>query len=80
MNTLCPCRRKCSRHGDCAACRAYHADKKIPPACEKPPRPKRTNPATKKMKSAVKKTRLNFMPHKSHKQKLKYLIPYEYNA
>ncbi len=33
----CPCKRKCERHGDCAACRAYHAQskRKYPVACEK---------------------------------------------
>lgn len=34
----CPCRRiKCVRHGDCDACRAYHAEtgRKYPVACEK---------------------------------------------
>ncbi len=31
----CTCRRKrCERHGDCAACRAYHAKTKRPPDCE----------------------------------------------
>ena len=34
----CPCKKKqCERHGDCAACRAYHAEskRKRPVACEK---------------------------------------------
>lgn len=54
MNTLCPCRRKCPRHGDCAACRAYHKTKKYPPACEKPPRPKRAAPPQKNEKRSKK--------------------------
>ena len=31
-------------------------------------------------KGAIIKPRLNFMPHKCHKEKFKYPIPYEYNA
>lgn len=33
----CPCKRvKCERHGDCAACRAHHAEiKRSPNACER---------------------------------------------
>ena len=34
----CPCKRKnCERHGDCDACRAYHAKmkRKCPCACER---------------------------------------------
>lgn len=36
----CPCkRRRCSRHGDCAACRAHHSTiKNSPVACERPSR------------------------------------------
>ena len=35
-NTKCPCRKKkCERHGDCDACKAYHAGNKRPPACER---------------------------------------------
>ena len=45
MNDACPCRKRdCSRHGDCAACRAYHAGGKRPPRCER--RPVRTAPVT----------------------------------
>lgn len=25
LNENCPCTGKCARHGDCEACRAYHA-------------------------------------------------------
>ena len=36
MNENCPCRKKgCPRHGDCAACRAYHAERKRPVFCER---------------------------------------------
>lgn len=42
----CPCKRmKCPRHGDCDACKRYHAGKKYPPVClrvsktDKPQRP-----------------------------------------
>ena len=35
-NTKCPCRKKkCERHGDFDACKAYHAGNKRPPACER---------------------------------------------
>lgn len=37
-NKACPCKRlKCPRHGDCDACRAYHAEpgRKYPCACDK---------------------------------------------
>ena len=35
-NETCPCKRKkCPRHGDCAACRAYHAERKRPVFCER---------------------------------------------
>ena len=35
-NENCPCRKKgCPRHGDCAACRAYHAERKRPVFCER---------------------------------------------
>lgn len=35
-NTSCPCKRKkCPRHGDCEACKAYHADSKIKLPCER---------------------------------------------
>ena len=36
INENCPCRKKgCPRHGDCAACRAYHAERKRPVFCER---------------------------------------------
>lgn len=36
LNPDCPCKkRSCPRHGDCAACRAYHADGKRPPRCQR---------------------------------------------
>ena len=37
MNRIdCPCRKKsCARYGDCAACRAYHAERKRPVFCER---------------------------------------------
>ncbi len=38
MNENCPCKKKkCERHGDCEACRAYHSQSKRhrPVACEK---------------------------------------------
>lgn len=38
QKTDCPCKRKkCIRHGNCDACRAYHAtaDRKHPVACER---------------------------------------------
>ncbi|MDD3919624.1 MAG: hypothetical protein PHO41_00395 [Eubacteriales bacterium] len=37
-NPDCPCKRtKCSRHGNCVACREHHRDEKQkPPACERP--------------------------------------------
>ena len=36
MNENCPCGKKgCPRHGDCAACRAYHAERKRPVFCER---------------------------------------------
>lgn len=32
----CPCkRRRCSRHGDCTACREHHAEKNALTACER---------------------------------------------
>lgn len=32
----CPCpKRNCARHGDCAACIAYHAQKNSPPRCKR---------------------------------------------
>lgn len=36
-NENCPCKRiKCERHGDCAACRAHHTQKKkYPSTCER---------------------------------------------
>ena len=38
LPAACPCkRRKCPRHGDCAACRAHHAGRRCPPACENQP-------------------------------------------
>ena len=45
MNDACLCRKRdCSRHGDCAACRAYHAGGNRPPRCER--HPGRTAPVT----------------------------------
>ena len=36
INENCPCRKKgCPRHGDCAACRSYHAERKRPVFCER---------------------------------------------
>ena len=36
INENCPCGKKgCPRHGDCAACRAYHAERKRPVFCER---------------------------------------------
>ena len=36
MNENCPCRKKgCPRYGDCAACRADHAERKRPVFCER---------------------------------------------
>lgn len=36
QNKSCPCKRKkCPRHGDCEACRAYHADSDIELPCER---------------------------------------------
>ena len=37
IKTDCPCKRtKCSRHGRCDECRAYHAsDKRNVPACDR---------------------------------------------
>ena len=36
INENCPCKKKgCPRHGDCAACRAYHAERKRPVFCER---------------------------------------------
>lgn len=38
MNNNCPCKKKkCERHGNCAACRDHHAEKqrRYPVACEK---------------------------------------------
>lgn len=39
----CPCKRtKCSRHGNCVACREHHGNpKQNPTACERPPKRKR---------------------------------------
>ncbi|MDD4074816.1 MAG: GNAT family N-acetyltransferase [Eubacteriales bacterium] len=39
-NPDCPCKRtRCSRHGDCAACRAHHKDEKQQAVfCERPPK------------------------------------------
>ncbi len=35
-NKSCPCKRKnCPRHGDCKACKAFHADSKIELPCER---------------------------------------------
>ena len=35
-NESCPCRKKgCPRHGDCAACRSHHAERKRPVFCER---------------------------------------------
>lgn len=35
-NKDCPCKRKsCPRHGDCEACKAFHADSKIALPCER---------------------------------------------
>ena len=35
-NENCPCRKKgCPRHGDCAACRSHHAERKRPVFCER---------------------------------------------
>lgn len=37
LNPDCPCKRtKCSRHGNCVACRERHAGKDEPPACMRP--------------------------------------------
>ncbi|MGYP000307280458 len=34
-NKDCPCKRKsCPRHGNCEACKAFHADSKIVLPCE----------------------------------------------
>ena len=36
INENCPCGKKgCPRHGDCAACRAYHAERTRPVFCER---------------------------------------------
>ncbi len=36
MNENCPCRKKgCPRHGDCAACRSHHAERRRPVYCER---------------------------------------------
>lgn len=36
MNENCPCRKKgCPRHGDCAACRSDHAERRRPVYCER---------------------------------------------
>ena len=36
MNENCPCRKKgCPRHGDCAACRSDHAERRRPVFCER---------------------------------------------
>ena len=36
INENCPCGKKgCPRHGDCAACRAYHAERNRPVFCER---------------------------------------------
>ena len=36
INENCPCGKKgCPRHGDCAACQAYHAERKRPVFCER---------------------------------------------
>ncbi len=36
MNDNCPCKKKkCERHGDCDACRAYHAESKRKRPCER---------------------------------------------
>lgn len=42
-NADCPCKRaKCSRHGNCVACREYHGDpKQNPAACQRTPRRER---------------------------------------
>lgn len=42
MNPDCPCKKaKCPRHGNCEACRAYHADSKRKRTCEREKRPGR---------------------------------------
>ena len=36
INNNCPCKKKnCERHGDCEACRAYHAESKRKRPCER---------------------------------------------
>ena len=36
----CPCKKKnCERHGDCDACRAYHAESKRKRPCEREKKP-----------------------------------------
>lgn len=36
VNNNCPCKKKkCERHGDCDACRAYHAESKRKRPCER---------------------------------------------
>ena len=39
----CPCRRvKCKRFGDCDACIAHHREKRLPPACKREEKPKKS--------------------------------------
>lgn len=32
---MCPCDKRCHRHGDCGACREHHLGRRHPPCCER---------------------------------------------
>ena len=35
LNKDCPCTNDCARHGNCEECKANHANKEYPPACQR---------------------------------------------
>ncbi|MGN0775624.1 MAG: GNAT family N-acetyltransferase [Candidatus Ventricola sp.] len=65
MNENCPCRKKdCLRHGDCAACRAYHAEAecKRPAYCERKSVPGRLLKGLRRRSYPVRRLRAKEIP------------------